>query len=276
MTEKSGDMGIVVVGAAGRMGQALIRAIHSIPGATVAAAIERKGSPQIGQDAGQLAGVGTLGVKISDDPLPAFAKADGVLDFTAPAASVEFAGYAAQARIVHVIGTTGCSAEDDAKIAAAARHATIVKSGNMSLGVNLLAVLVEQAAKALEPEDFDIEILEMHHRHKVDAPSGTALLLGEAAARGRAIALAENSVRVRDGHTGARKPGAVGFATLRGGSVVGDHSVILAGTGERITLSHHAEDRAIFARGAVKAALWARGKKAGLYSMRDVLGLAAS
>ncbi|TIV25560.1 MAG: 4-hydroxy-tetrahydrodipicolinate reductase, partial [Mesorhizobium sp.] len=139
--------------------------------------------------------------------------------------------------------------------------------------VNLLAVLVEQAAKALDPEDFDIEILEMHHRHKVDAPSGTALLLGEAAANGRGIDLAGNSVRVRDGHTGVRKAGSIGFATLRGGSVVGDHSVILAGTGERITLSHHAEDRAIFARGAVKAALWARGKKPGLYSMRDVLGL---
>ncbi len=276
MSDQSADMGLVVVGAAGRMGQALIRAIASVPGATVVAAIERKGSPQIGRDAGELAGLGSIGVKISDDPLPAFAKADGVLDFTTPAASVEFAGYAAQARIVHVIGTTGCGPEDDAKIAAAARHATIVKSGNMSLGVNLLAVLVEQAAKALEPEDFDIEILEMHHRMKVDAPSGTALLLGEAAAQGRAIGLAENSVRVRDGHTGARKPGTIGFATLRGGSVVGEHSVLLSGPGERITLSHHAEDRAIFARGAVKAALWARGKKAGLYSMRDVLGLGAS
>ncbi|MDQ2634385.1 MAG: 4-hydroxy-tetrahydrodipicolinate reductase [Pseudomonadota bacterium] len=276
MSDQSADMGLVVVGAAGRMGQALIRAIHSVPGATVAAAIERKGSPEIGQDAGQLAGVGALGVNISDDPLPAFARADGVLDFTAPAASVEFAGYAAQARIVHVIGTTGCEPQDDARIAAAARHATIVKSGNMSLGVNLLAVLVEQAAKALGPDDFDIEILEMHHRMKVDAPSGTALLLGEAAARGRSIGLAESSVRVRDGHTGAREPGTLGFATLRGGSVVGDHSVILAGAGERITLSHHAEDRAIFARGAVKAALWARGKKAGLYSMRDVLGLGAT
>ena len=275
MSDQSADMGLVVVGAAGRMGQALIRAIASVPGATVAAAIERKGSNEVGRDAGELAGVGSIGVKISDDPLPAFAKADGVLDFTAPAASVEFAGFAAQARIVHVIGTTGCGPEDDAKIAAAARHATIVKSGNMSLGVNLLAVLVEQAAKALGPEDFDIEILEMHHRMKVDAPSGTALLLGEAAAHGRAIGLQENSVRVRDGHTGARKPGTIGFATLRGGSVVGDHSVLLAGPGERITLSHHAEDRAIFARGAVKAALWARGKKAGLYSMRDVLGLGA-
>ncbi len=267
------EMGLVVVGAAGRMGQALIRAIHTIPGARAAGAIERAGSPHLGKDAGELAGIGALGVSITDDPLPAFARADGVLDFSIPAASVEFAGYAAQARIVHVIGTTGCSPEDDAKIAAAARHAPIVKSGNMSLGVNLLAVLVEQAARALDPEDFDIEILEMHHRHKVDAPSGTALLLGEAAATGRNIALAQNSVRVRDGHTGARRAGDIGFATLRGGSVVGDHSVVLAGSGERITLSHNAEDRTIFARGAVKAALWARTRKPGLYSMRDVLGL---
>ncbi|ESY80221.1 dihydrodipicolinate reductase [Mesorhizobium sp. LNHC221B00] len=269
----TGDMGLVVVGAAGRMGQTLIRAIHTIPGARVIGAVERAGSPHLGKDAGELAGIGIINVPISDDPLPAFAKADGVLDFTTPASTVEFAGYAAQARIVHVIGTTGCSAQDNAKIAAAARHATIVKSGNMSLGVNLLAVLVEQAARALDADDFDIEILEMHHRHKVDAPSGTALLLGEAAAAGRDIALAGNDVRSRDGHTGVRKTGSIGFATLRGGSVVGDHSVILAGTGERITLSHHAEDRAIFARGAVKAALWARGKKPGLYSMRDVLGL---
>ncbi|SJM28109.1 4-hydroxy-tetrahydrodipicolinate reductase [Mesorhizobium delmotii] len=268
------EMGLVVVGAAGRMGQALIRAIHTIPGARVVGAIERPGSPHLGKDAGELAGIGTIGVAIGDDPLPAFAKADGVLDFTGPAATVEFAGYAAQARIAHVIGTTGCSADDNAKIAAAARHATIVKSGNMSLGVNLLAVLVEQAARSLDADDFDIEILEMHHRHKVDAPSGTALLLGEAAATGRGIDLDGNSVRSRDGHTGVRKAGSIGFATLRGGSVVGDHSVVLAGTGERITLAHHAEDRAIFARGAVKAALWARGRKPGLYSMRDVLGLA--
>jgi len=267
------DMGLVVVGAAGRMGQTLIRTVNAMPGAKVAAAIERAGSPHIGRDAGELAGVGIINVPITDDPLAAFAKADGVLDFSAPAASVEFSGYAAQARIVHVIGTTGCSPKDDAAIAAAARHATIVKSGNMSLGVNLLSVLVEQAARALGPDDFDIEVLEMHHRHKVDAPSGTALLLGEAAARGRGIDLAEHSVRVRDGHTGVREAGSIGFATLRGGSVVGDHSVILAGTGERITLSHNAEDRVIFARGAVKAALWARGKKPGLYSMRDVLGL---
>ena len=267
------DMGLVVVGAAGRMGQALARAVHATRGVRIVGAVERAGSPQLGKDIGELAGLGSLGVAISDDPLPVFAKADGVLDFTAPAATVEFAGYAAQARIAHIIGTTGCTPEDDAQIAAAARHATIVKSGNMSLGVNLLAALVEQAAKALGPEDFDIEVLEMHHRHKVDAPSGTALLLGEAAAEGRAIGLAENSVRARDGVTGARVAGTIGFATLRGGSVIGEHSVIFAGAGERIVLSHHAEDRSLFASGAVKAALWAHGRKPGLYSMRDVLGL---
>jgi len=266
-------MNLVVVGAAGRMGRTLIRTIAETPGAHLSAAIERAGSPDLGKDAGELAGLGANGIAIGDDPLPAFAKADGVLDFTTPSSSVEFSGYAAQARIVHVIGTTGCSAEDDARIAAAARHATIVKSGNMSLGVNLLAALVEQAARALPAEDFDIEILEMHHRHKVDAPSGTALLLGQAAAAGREIDLDANSVRVRDGHTGARETGAIGFATLRGGSVVGEHSVILAGAGERITLAHQADERAIFARGAVKAALWANGRKPGLYSMRDVLGL---
>ncbi|CAG0987852.1 MAG: 4-hydroxy-tetrahydrodipicolinate reductase [Rhizobiaceae bacterium] len=267
------DMGLVVVGAAGRMGQTLIRTIAAMDGVRLAGAIERPGAPQVGRDAGEVAGAGTCGVAISDDPLPVFARADGVLDFTSPAATVAFAGYAAQAGIVHVIGTTGCASDDDARIAAAARHTAIVKSGNMSLGVNLLAVLVEQAAKALDPADFDIEVLEMHHRNKVDAPSGTALLLGAAAARGRGADLDAEAVRVRDGHTGPRRSGSIGFATLRGGSVVGDHSVILAGSGERIVLSHHAEDRAIFARGAVKAALWARGRKPGLYSMRDVLGL---
>ena len=269
-----GDMNLVVVGAGGRMGRTLIRAIDDMAGARLCGAVEHEGSPHLGRDAGELAGLGPLGVTIGDDPLPLFAKADGVLDFTTPEASVAFAGYAAQARIAHVIGTTGCSPEDDAAIAAAARHATVVKSGNMSLGVNLLSILVEQAARALGEEDFDIEILEMHHRHKVDAPSGTALMLGEAAAQGRGVDLAGKSVRVRDGHTGPREAGTIGFATLRGGSVVGEHSAILAGTGERITLSHQAEDRSIFARGAVKAALWARGKKPGLYTMRDVLGLA--
>jgi 4-hydroxy-tetrahydrodipicolinate reductase len=272
------DMKLVVVGAAGRMGQALIRAIAKkdgvvLHGAVLHAAVERKGAPQIGMDAGEVAGIGHIGVPITDDPLRAFAHADGVLDFTIPAATTEFAAYAAQARIVHIIGTTGCTAEDDAKILAAARHATIVKSGNYSLGVNILAALTEKVARALGASDFDIEILEMHHKHKVDAPSGTALLLGEAAAKGRGIPLSDNSVRVRDGHTGARVDGSIGFATMRGGSVVGDHSVLFAGLDEHITLTHHAVNRDMFAQGAIRAALWAHGKKAGLYSMRDVLDL---
>ena len=266
------DMRLVVMGAGGRMGRALVKAITEATGVTVCAALERAGSPALGKDAGDLAGVGPLGVPVTDDALAAVVNAEGIVDFTAPSATIELAALAAQARIAHIIGTTGLSGDDLAKIAAAARHAPIVRSGNMSLGVNVLAVLVQKAAAALGPE-WDIEILEMHHRMKVDAPSGTALLLGEAAARGRQINLAEHSVRSRDGHTGARKAGDIGFATLRGGTVIGDHSVILAGAGERITLSHHAEDRSLFANGAIKAALWARGRKPGQYSMLDVLGL---
>ncbi|MBP2548442.1 4-hydroxy-tetrahydrodipicolinate reductase [Neorhizobium galegae] len=267
------DMKLVVVGAAGRMGQTIIRVIQDMPGVKLHAAVERDASPFIGKDAGELAGAGFLGVPVTSDPLAAFLHADGVIDFTSPAGSVEFSGLAAQARIVHVIGTTGCSEADEEKFAAAARHARVVKSGNMSLGVNLLGVLVEKAAKALPAAGWDIEVLEMHHKHKVDAPSGTALLLGQAAAKGRDIDLKTQSVRVRDGHTGARETGTIGFATLRGGSVIGEHSVILAGEGELVTLSHSALDRSIFARGAVSAALWARAQKPGFYSMLDVLGL---
>ena len=266
------DMRLVVAGAAGRMGRALIQAIAEMEGVTLAGALERPGSAQLGQDAGIVAGLPALGVPISDDPLPLLAEAEGLLDFTAPASSVALAELAAQARIAHVIGTTGLSAEDEAKLRAAARHAPIVKSGNMSLGVNLLAALVRRAARALGP-DFDIEIVEMHHRHKVDAPSGTALLLGRAAAEGRGIDLGQTAVYAREGHTGARPQGAIGFQSLRGGSVVGDHVVILAGEGERLELAHRAESRGLFARGALKAALWARGRKPGLYSMSDVLGL---
>lgn len=266
-------MGLIVVGAAGRMGQSLIRAIAEIDGVHLSGAIERAESDALGRDAGELAGLGANGVAITDDALPVFARAEGVLDFTAPAATLEFAELAAQARIVHVIGTTGMDESHDAKLHAASRHARIVKSGNMSLGVNLLSVMVRQAARALDAGDWDIEVLEMHHRHKVDAPSGTALLLGEAAAEGRGIGLGQHSVRVRDGHTGPREPGSIGFATLRGGSVVGEHSVLLAGEGETIELTHKATDRSIFARGAVRAALWARRQKPGYYSMLDVLGL---
>jgi 4-hydroxy-tetrahydrodipicolinate reductase len=268
------EMRLVVVGAAGRMGRMLVQAIAATDGCRLAGALERPESMALGQDAGLLAGTGKSGVIISDDPLPIFAQADGVLDFSTPEASVANAELAAQARIVHVVGTTGLSEADFTKLEAAARHARIVQSGNMSLGVNLLASLVRKAAATLA-EDFDIEILEMHHRMKVDAPSGTALLLGEAAAQGRAVALKERSVRVRDGHTGARTSGDIGFASLRGGTVVGDHSVIFAGPGERIELVHLAEDRSLFARGAVRAALWAMDKKPGYYTMADVLGLDA-
>ena len=267
------DMKLVVAGATGRMGLNLIRAIHAMSGVVLHGALERSGADAIGLDAGEISGIGKLGVKISDDPLALIAKADGIIDFTAPAASVQYAGYAAQARIVHVIGTTGCTAEDEKALRAAARHATIIKSGNMSLGVNLLAVLVEQAAKALDAANFDIEIVEMHHKHKVDAPSGTALLLGEAAADGRGIDLETHSVRSRDGLTGAREEGTIGFSALRGGSVVGDHRVIFAGDGESIELSHIAQDRMNFATGALRAALWGRNKGPGYFNMRDVLGL---
>jgi 4-hydroxy-tetrahydrodipicolinate reductase len=265
-------MRLAIAGAAGRMGRVLTRIVNETPGAEVAGGIETRGSAHVGADMGVLAGIGALGVTISDDALSLCTQIDGIIDFTVPAATLALAELSAQARIVHVIGTTGIDAEGDAKIKAAARHARIIKSGNMSLGVNLLAVMVKKVAAALG-EDFDIEVLEMHHRHKIDAPSGTALLLGEAAADGRGIDLAARSVRVRDGHTGARPVGDIGFATLRGGSVVGDHTVMFAGAAERIELSHKAESRDIFARGAVKAALWGMDRKPGLYSMIDVLGL---
>jgi 4-hydroxy-tetrahydrodipicolinate reductase len=266
------DMRLVVAGAGGRMGQTLVRLAAEAAGVTLAGALERSGSPLVGQDCGRIAGLEPNGIAITDDPLPVLAKADGIVDFTAPAATVELAALAAQMRIVHVIGTTGLSEGDEAKIKAAARHAPIVKSGNMSLGVNLLAALVRRVAATLD-ESFDIEIVEMHHRRKVDAPSGTALLLGRAAAAGRGIDLARRSQRVRDGHTGPRQAGDIGFASLRGGGVVGDHTVIFAGEGERIELTHRAEDRALFARGALRAALWGRGRKPGLYGMGDVLDL---
>ena len=266
------DMKIAVMGAAGRMGLELVRTVHAAAGCRVAGAIERQGSPSLGRDIGDLAGLGAIGIPVTSDPLEVIAAVDGIVDFTSPTSSVEFAGLAANARIVHVLGTTGLDAADDAAIRAAARHATIVKSGNMSLGVNLLAAITAKVAAALDA-DFDIEIVEMHHRHKIDAPSGTALMLGEAAAKGRGVSLSDTAVRVRDGQTGARRRGDIGFATLRGGSVVGEHTVIFAGEGERIEITHRATDRGLFARGAVKAALWARGKGPGLYAMDDVLGL---
>jgi 4-hydroxy-tetrahydrodipicolinate reductase len=255
------------------MGRAVIMAIAETDGVVLAGALDAPGSSAIGQDSGELAGLGRNGVAVSADASATLDGADGVVDFTIPAATVALAEQNSAWGLVHVIGTTGFTAAHEKAIVAAAARAVIVKSGNMSLGVNLLAALVKQVARTLGDE-FDVEIVEMHHNKKIDAPSGTALLLGAAAAAGRDIVLAERSVRVREGHTGARKRGDVGFATLRGGTVVGEHNVIFAGPHERIELAHKAEDRMIFARGAVKAALWARGRRPGLYGMADVLGLA--
>jgi 4-hydroxy-tetrahydrodipicolinate reductase len=266
------DMRLIVAGAGGRMGRALTRVIAEAPGAILSGALEAPGSELLGKDAGVLAGLPPNGVLLSADLWSLSAGADGILDFTVPRATIANVAIAAERGLIHIIGTTGLSSSDDAVIQSVTSRAIVVKSGNMSLGVNLLAALVKRVAQSLD-QDFDIEILEMHHRAKIDAPSGTALMLGEAAAAGRGIALAQHSARGRDGQTGARKRGDIGFASLRGGSVTGDHSVIFSGAMERIELTHRAEDRTMFAQGAIKAALWARGKKPGLYSMADVLGL---
>lgn len=266
------DMRLIVAGAGGRMGRALTRVITETPGAVVTGALEAPGSALLGKDSGVLAGLPENGVKLSADLWTLSANADGILDFTVPGATIANVAIAAERGLVHVIGTTGLSSSDEAVIKSVTQRAIVVKSGNMSLGVNLLAALVKRVAQSLD-DSFDIEILEMHHKAKIDAPSGTALMLGEAAAAGRGVDLHLHSARGRDGVTGARRPGDIGFASLRGGTVTGDHSVIFAGAMERIELTHKAEDRTMFAQGAVKAALWAKDKKPGFYSMADVLGL---
>lgn len=264
--------GLVITGASGRMGQQLAQMIHASDKARLVGAVERKGHDWVGQDLGVAMGGARLGVTVTDDPLEAFAQAQGVVDFTAPSATLEFAKLAAQARLVHVIGTTGFTDDELEALKPAARHAVIVRAGNMSLGVNLLTQLTKKVAEALD-EDFDIEVIEAHHNQKVDAPSGTALMLGEAAAAGRGISLADMADRGRDGITGAREQGRIGFSAIRGGDIVGEHDVMFAGPGERIILRHVASDRSLFARGALKAALWGQGKPPGEYDMLDVLGL---
>jgi dihydrodipicolinate reductase len=265
-------MKIGVVGCAGRMGQMLVREIAATPGCTLAGGTERVGGPALGKDIGTLAGVDALGVVAIDDAATLFAEADAVIDFTSPDATVRHAALAAQSQTVLVVGTTGINPSQQEAIAQAATHTPVVQSPNMSLGVNLLLALVEQVGRALG-DDFDIDILEMHHRNKVDAPSGTALGLGRAAAAGRGVKLEDVWQKVRDGHTGVRPRGEIGFATLRGGDVIGDHTVVFAGDGERIELTHKASGRQIYAKGAVRAAQWANDKAPGLYSMKDVLGL---
>jgi 4-hydroxy-tetrahydrodipicolinate reductase len=264
-------VGIVVVGASGRMGRMLVRAVGETPEARLTGATERPGHPWIGRDLGEVLGGPPTGVVVEDDPLEVFARSQAVLDFTTPAATLLHAELAAQARLTHVVGTTGLEREHLERLAAAARHAVIVRAGNMSVGVNLLTVLARRVAAVLGP-DYDIEIVEMHHRAKVDAPSGTALMLGEAAAAGRRVNLADVAERGRDG-LGARSAGAIGFASLRGGDVVGEHEIIFAGPGERVALRHVATDRMLYARGAIRAALWGQDREPGQYNMIDVLGL---
>jgi 4-hydroxy-tetrahydrodipicolinate reductase len=264
---------IAVAGASGRMGRTLIAALDETSDMKLTVALERAGHSDLGKDAGILAGLAPANVAVSDNAKVALANTNAILDFTTPAASVALAELAGDAGIVHVIGTTGLSFAEMTRLKAAARKCVIVQSGNMSLGVNLMAALVREAAKVLP--NYDVEIVELHHRMKVDAPSGTALLLGDAAAKGRGVALNQKQVRARDGQTGARPDGVIGFASLRGGTVVGEHTVVIAGAGERIELTHRAEDRMIFARGAIAAARWGQGKAPGLYSMADVLGLSA-
>ncbi len=264
--------GIVITGASGRMGQMLIKTVTDSENARLVGVVERAGHDWIGQDVGEAMGGQSLGVVVTDDPLEALAQAQAVIDFTAPEATLEFAALAAQARCVHVIGTTGMTDEQISALEPASRHAVIVRAGNMSLGVNLLVQLTKKVAAALD-DDFDIEVIEAHHHHKVDAPSGTALMLGEAAAEGRGVNLADVSDRGRDGMTGARKRGDIGFHAIRGGDIVGEHDVLFASSGERIVLRHVATDRTVFAHGALKAALWGQGKPPGQYDMLDVLGL---
>ncbi|MEQ8667222.1 MAG: 4-hydroxy-tetrahydrodipicolinate reductase [Rhodospirillales bacterium] len=269
-------MNIGIVGCAGRMGRMLLKTVienrKNGGGAVLSGGTERPGSDMIGEDLGQLAGLDKTGLAVGGDTKALFEASDVVIDFTIPAATRGHAELAAETGTALVIGTTGLDGKDNEAIDAAAERVAVVQAGNMSVGINLLCGLVEQVAEVLGPE-FDIEVLEMHHRHKIDAPSGTALMLGEAAAKGRHVNLAEVAQRVRDGQTGARNAGDIGFATLRGGSVIGEHTVMFASEGERIEITHKASDRALFSTGAVRAALWCEGRAPGRYTMRDVLGL---
>lgn len=266
-------MKIGILGCAGRMGRALLAEVLETEGCTLAGGTEMAGHPSLGQDLGVLAGADAIGLLASDDATALIANSDVVIEFSTIDATIRHATISAERGTAHVIGTTGLDAKASAELVAAAKRTPVVWAANMSLGVNLLLGLTERVARSLSPEAFDIEIVETHHRHKIDAPSGTALALGEAAASGRGVALADVADRGRDGVTGARKTGAIGFAALRGGDVVGDHSVVFAGLGERIELTHKAADRRIYASGAVHAARWLKNRPAGLYNMNDVLGL---
>jgi len=264
-------MKIGIAGVAGRMGRMLAAEVQAAEGAELSGGTEAPGSPFIGADLGTLAGTSETGITVTDSAGTMIEATDVIIDFTAPQVTMAHARLAASHGTAMVIGTTGFSAEQLRELHEFGDKHVIVHAANFSVGVNLLLGLTEQAASVLG-EDYDIEIVEMHHRHKVDAPSGTALAMGEAAAAGRKVNLADVSTRVRDGHTGPRPAGNIGFATLRGGGVVGEHTVMFAADGERFELTHKAADRSVFAAGAVRAAIWAGSQGPGYYSMRDVLG----
>ena len=262
---------VVIAGVSGRMGHALLEGVFADADLQLHGALDRADSPQIGQDAGAALGKNT-GVKITSDIAAALKGADVLVDFTRPEASIIYLEACKQASVKYVIGTTGFTEEQKAQIAAAGKEVAIVFAPNMSVGVTLLINLVEQAAKVLN-DGYDIEVVEMHHRYKVDAPSGTALRLGEAAAQGLGQDLKDCAIYAREGVTGEREAGKIGFATLRGGDVVGDHTVVFAGIGERVEITHKASSRATFALGALRAAKFLANKKSGLFDMRDVLNL---
>jgi 4-hydroxy-tetrahydrodipicolinate reductase len=265
-------MKIGIIGCGGRMGRMLVAEVLASASASLAGGTEPKGSPLLKQDLGVLAGLAPCGKKVTDDLKALVAASDAIIDFTTPASTLKAAALAAEKKKIHVIGTTGLGPRELSELKKFSQKTAIIQAPNMSVGVNLLAALVREVASVLD-EAFDIEVLEMHHGKKVDAPSGTALALGQAAADGRKVKLAKVSRMERSGNVGARPKGEIGFATLRGGDVVGDHTVIFAGEGERIELTHKASSRAIYAKGALRAALWAKGRKPGLYTMRDVLGI---
>jgi len=265
-------MRVGVIGCGGRMGRAVLREIIAAPDLELVGGVERPDHPDLGRDLGLLVGETACGLVVRDNISELLTRAHVLIEFSTPEASLEHARACAARGRPLVVGTTGFSPEQDRELSQLAEHFPLLLAPNMSLGVNLLLALTEQVARALGP-DFDIEILEMHHRGKVDAPSGTALALGRAAATGRGVRLEDAAVRVRDGFTGPRARGSIGFAALRGGDVVGDHAVIFAGEGERLVLQHLASDRRIYARGALAAARWLSGRAPGRYGMRDVLGV---
>ncbi|MFZ5593237.1 MAG: 4-hydroxy-tetrahydrodipicolinate reductase [Pseudomonadota bacterium] len=263
---------IAISGAAGRMGHSLIEACRQHPGLVLAAALERPGSPSLGMDAGEMAGIGKIGVRVTDDLAAVSADFDVLIDFTRPEVTLDNLMVCRAASQRMVIGTTGFSAEQRQYITEAAADIAVVMAPNMSVGVNLCFKLLDMAARVLGDE-VDIEIIEAHHRHKVDAPSGTALRMGEVVAQALGRDLKECAVYGREGVTGERDRATIGFATVRGGDIVGDHTVLFAGLGERVEITHKASSRMTFANGAVRAAVWLTQRERGLFDMQDVLGL---